>query len=181
MMALVYIPHKHIQTNRHTLQYANNDSKEASFTRIRKRKRNTKARSMGCRAIDFMQFAHFAWTDRKMKWKPNIYFARYLSYSWAHAIFFSLLFSVCARLFSLLSQLSAGFYASLRATSCLFLANTSFDSFSATFLLTVQSQPYNHWSLRVKKENECIPSNGTKVQTNRNNVTFSMYNFEDEK
>lgn len=64
---------------------------------------------------------------------------------------------------------------------CLFLANTSFDSFSATFLLTVQSQPYNHWSLRVKKENECIPSNGTKVQTNRNNVTFSMYNFEDKK
>lgn len=80
--------HTHTQTNRHTLVYANNDSKEASFTRIRKRKRNTKARSMGCRTIDFMQFAHFAWTDRKMKWKPNIYFARYLSYSWAHAIFF---------------------------------------------------------------------------------------------
>lgn len=41
----------------------------------------------GLQRSTICQRTHLAWTDRKMKWKPNIYFARYLSYSWAHSTY----------------------------------------------------------------------------------------------
>lgn len=87
-------------------------------------------------------------------------------------------------LYACLPFLASHFYLSLFQKMILFSHSLLLQRF-VFFSLAIQSLPYNHWSLHEKKKQQKwrrkwmhISNNGTKVQTNRNQVTFATYNFK---